>query len=244
MKKVEERERKKTPTSSLSHHHHSFPRSLFLPLLHVIPLTCAAAILSEADSAAMPPRASLWLLRKPAAAAAKARRGPAAGGEGDAGEVEDAAEDDTIPAVATPAARARWPAQLIFAFVAKAGSSAERCAKAAPVEERMTKGREKRMVEFLQRPDRKSLSKRQRKKCFSVECFFFFFYVDPPLFFPPPRPSLFFISLFPREMKIIFSFFPSPMKILFSFFPSPRPAQHSRDREKLQFQSLEKQRLS
>ena len=179
MKKVEERERKKTPTSSLSHHHHSFPRSLFLPLLHVIPLTCAAAILSEADSAAMPPRASLWLLRKPAAAAAKARRGPAAGGEGDAGEVEDAAEDDTIPAVATPAARARWPAQLIFAFVAKAGSSAERCAKAAPVEERMTKGREKRMVEFLQRPDRKSLSKRQRKKCFSVECFFFFFLSRP-----------------------------------------------------------------
>lgn len=89
----------------------------------------------------MPPRASLWLLRKPAAAAAKARRGPAAveGVVDDDDEDGDAA-DETMPAVATPAARARWPAQLIFAFVAKARSSAERCAEAARVEERMTKG--------------------------------------------------------------------------------------------------------
>ena len=115
----------------------------------------------------MPPRASLWLLRKPAAAAAKARRGPAAGegvvdadGDGDAAE----AEDETMPAVATPAARARWPAQLIFAFVAKARSSAERCAEAARVEERMTK--EKKSREFLQRRDC-----RQKKSVFF--CFFF-----------------------------------------------------------------------
>ena len=69
-----------------------------------------------------------------------------------------------MPAVATPAARARWPAQLIFAFVAKARSSAERCAEAARVEERMTK--EKKSREFLQRRDC-----RQKKSVFF--CFFF-----------------------------------------------------------------------
>jgi len=81
------------------------------------------------------------LLRRPAAAAAKARRGPAAGEGGvDADDDEDAAEEDEtmLPAVATPAARARWPAQLIFAFVAKLRSSDERCAEVARVEERMT----------------------------------------------------------------------------------------------------------
>jgi len=80
----------------------------------------------------------LW--RRPAAAAARARRGPAeeaAAAVDDDGEGVDAA-DETIPAVATPAARALWPAQLIFAFVAPR-SSAWEAQRRGGAEERMTK---------------------------------------------------------------------------------------------------------